>query len=288
MRAGELAHFARDIKLEHSLFALPFAFIGALTASRAGAGAIYAPLAAKVLLAMVFARTAAMGFNRYLDAEIDAANPRTAGRAIPSGRLSEGTSIIAIASSAILFMIAAFSINSLAGRLAPAALAIVLGYSATKRFTSWSHLILGLALSLAPAGGWVAVAGTFDSSILPLMLGVLFWVAGFDVLYSLQDADFDRSHGLFSIPARFGDTVSYGLSRVFHATAVVCLIHFGEIFHLGNPWRICSAVTAAILVTEHVLARDKKKIPVVFFNLNAAVGFVLLAGFVGAIPVIRA
>ncbi len=273
-----LRHFLRDIKLEHSLFALPFAFTGALAAVHLGQGVLDARTGILVLGCMVTARTAAMGFNRWLDAPLDRENPRTAGRAIPSGRVSRRATLTWSLSAAVLFLILAALINPLCGFLAPVALAVILGYSTAKRWTMLAHVILGLGLSLAAGGGWVAVAGSVAAPPALLMLAVIGWVAGFDILYSLMDLDFDRSQGLHSIPARLGERNAYIASRVAHVACILALVAFGSIARLGPGWMASTAATAACLATQQVLARDRRRIPIAFFHLNAGVGFLLLAG----------
>lgn len=270
--------FLRDIKLEHSLFALPFAFIGALSAVHLERGALDLRLALLVLACMVTARTAAMGFNRWHDAGIDAANPRTAGRAIPSGLLPRRAALAYTAAAAVAFLVLAALINPLCGSLAPLALLVILGYSTAKRWTTLAHLILGLALSLGAGGGWVAVAGTIEIAPAVLMAAVLCWVAGFDILYALMDLEFDRARGLHSIPARFGERGAYAASRALHAASILFLVAFGAAAGLGTGWFAGTSLTAASLVAQQVLARDRTRIPVAFFHLNAGVGFLLLAG----------
>lgn len=269
-----LGEFARDIKIEHSLFALPFAFIGAIAAERSGHGEITWRIGLLILGCMITARTAAMGFNRWMDASIDARNPRTKNRAIPAGRLSARFAIGYVGASSIAFIALAAMINPLCGILAPAALGIILGYSTAKRWTSASHLILGLSLAMAPAGGWLAVAGRFHPTLFLLSGAVFCWVAGFDILYSLMDADFDRSAGLYSVPARFGEETARAIARLLHATTVLLLVQID----LGVGWTIAVGLTTAALVAEHLLARDKNKIPVAFFHINAAIGIILLCG----------
>jgi 4-hydroxybenzoate polyprenyltransferase len=278
IRSPQIIALVRDIKLEHSLFALPFAFIGAVAAARSGAGELTLRTGALVLLCMIFARTAAMGFNRWMDAEIDRANPRTSGRAIPSGRLSPGVVLATVIVASGLFISTAALINPLCGYLSPLALVVILGYSTTKRWTALSHLVLGLSLAMSPAGGWLAVAGAFALPLWILAAAVIFWVAGFDVLYSLQDVDFDRGRGLHSIPARLGERAAYGLSRLFHLLAAVALFTFGNLTALGAGWFAASAATTLCLVAQQLLARDRNRIPVAFFHLNASIGFILLAG----------
>ncbi|MBL4889242.1 MAG: UbiA family prenyltransferase [Candidatus Lindowbacteria bacterium] len=194
--------------------------------------------------------------------------------------VSRGFVLAVVIASSVLFMVCAFLIHPLAGKLSPIALAIVLGYSATKRWTAYSHLVLGLALALAPMGGWVAVSGNISPPAMLLLLGVLFWVSGFDILYSLQDAEFDCEAGLNSIPARFGVRRSYIISRGLHIAAFLCFVCFGFQVALSNGWFIACAITGLLLATEHYLALEPDKIPMAFFNINALIGFVMLGGLI--------
>ncbi|RMH57255.1 MAG: 4-hydroxybenzoate octaprenyltransferase [Candidatus Hydrogenedentota bacterium] len=270
--------FARDIKIEHSLFALPFAFLGLLAALRTGRGTVTLPLLLLVLLAMVTARSAAMGFNRLLDAEIDARNPRTKDRAIPSGRLSKKTAAIIVFLFSLAFVDIAFLINATAGILSPIALAILFGYSSTKRHTALCHLVLGITLSLAPLGGWIAVAGMPIPELFLLAAGMILWVAGFDILYSLLDLDFDRRHGIRSLPALIGPFRARILAALLHAAAFSLFLAFGRQLDLGTAWNLSCLAVGLLLTAEHILARNPRGIPIAFFHLNAAVGFLLLGG----------
>jgi 4-hydroxybenzoate polyprenyltransferase len=259
------------VKFSHSIFALPFALSGAaLAAARFG---ITWRQALWVVVAMVCARNAAMGFNRLADEAIDARNPRTAGRELPRGLLSR----TAVAGFTILlaigFVAAAFQLNRLCGLLSPVALAVVLGYSYTKRFTWASHLVLGLALAMAPMGGWLAVAGRFSAIPWLLSLAVCLWVAGFDTIYACQDFEFDRAEGLRSIPERFGVAGALSIARAFHAAAVVALVAVGLAAELHPAYHAGVAVIAAVLVWEHRLVRadDLSRIGVAFLNANAMI-----------------
>jgi len=205
------------IKIGHSVLALPFAFMGAILAARGlpdGGTLFY------ILLAMVGARSAAMAFNRLADARLDALNPRTADRALPAGRVSRRGAVVLVIVSSAVFVGAAFKLNWVCFALSPAALLIILGYSLTKRFTAASHLILGLSLGLSPLGGWLAVRGDLGLPAVVLAGAVLFWVAGFDILYALQDEEFDRRVGLFSLPVRVGGRTAQGLAALCHLAAV--------------------------------------------------------------------
>jgi 4-hydroxybenzoate polyprenyltransferase len=276
------------IKIEHTLFALPFAFLGALLAARgfAPTGLPTWTQAFWIILAMVGARSAAMAFNRIADRHFDAANPRTASRAIPAGQLSISFVGAFTIASAALFFLAAAMLNKLTLMLAPVALASVLLYSYTKRFTSLSHVALGWCLSIAPTGAWIAVRGTIDSSV-PLLLSlvVLLWTAGFDVLYACQDFDFDRAAGLRSIPARVGVARALWVSRALHAGAFAALVGLYFLTRLGALALAGVAATGALLVYQHSLVRadDLSRLNAAFFTTNAFVSVILLATFGGAI-----
>lgn len=271
------------IKIEHTLFALPFAFLGALLA----AGGL--PSLRQLLwitLAMVGARSAAMAFNRIADREYDARNPRTRSRAVPAGRLSVSFVWAFTLVSAALFFLAAAMLNRLTLLLAPVALASVLLYSYTKRFTSLSHVVLGWCLCIAPTGAWIAVRGALDSAV-PLLLSlvVLLWTAGFDVLYACQDYDFDREAGLRSIPARVGVARSLLVSRLLHAGAFAALVALYFLTSLGAPALAGVLLTGALLVYQHSLVRadDLSRLDAAFFTTNAFVSVILLATFGGAV-----
>jgi 4-hydroxybenzoate polyprenyltransferase len=274
------------IKFEHSIFAMPFALTGALLAWRSLNFNVDTP-ALKflyIVLAMIGARSAAMTFNRILDARIDAKNPRTAMRHIPSGQLSQRFAWgFLIASSAVFFLASAL-LNPLCLMLSPVALAIVLFYSYTKRFTSFAHLVLGLSLGIAPSAAWIAVTGTLDFPIGFLSLAVMLWTAGFDIIYACQDADFDRREGLFSIPARIGIANALNLSRVFHVLTLVSLTALSQSLSL-SPWPVLPV--AALLVYEHSLvkATDLSKVDMAFFTVNGFIGMTYFASM--AIEVYR-
>jgi 4-hydroxybenzoate polyprenyltransferase len=263
------------IKFEHSVFALPFALTGALLAFRQ-TGFGYAPAARKVLwicLAMVGARSAAMAFNRLVDAPIDARNPRTRMRHLPTGLLSQGFAWSFVVISSVVFFLAAGALNRLCLRLAPAALALVFFYSFTKRFTSFSHLVLGFCLGVAPAAAWIAVAGSLDPRILWLTAAVTFWTAGFDIIYSCQDYEFDGEHGLFSIPRRIGIAGALLAARGLHVLMVVCLLALVLTLHLGVLALAGVACIVAILVYEHSLVKpnDLSRVDAAFFTMNGYV-----------------
>ena len=259
------------IKIGHSVLALPFAFMGAMLAARGlpdGRTNFY------ILMAMVGARAAAMAFNRLADAPLDALNPRTRDRALPAARVSRRAAWVLTISSTLVFMGAAAQLNRLCLLLSPLALLVILGYSLTKRFTSLSHLVLGLSLGLAPLGGWLAVRTDLSPSVLTLAAAVIFWVAGFDILYSLQDEDFDRRLGLSSLPARLGATGARRLSALFHLAAAACFGLTGLLAPLGAVYAGAVLLTSLILLFQHVLlsSRNPLRLPPAFFTLNGLVG----------------
>lgn len=264
------------IKFEHTLFALPFALLGAVLAAR---GWPAPGQLGWILAAMVGARSAAMAFNRLVDRRFDAANPRTRMRAIPAGLLSERYVLAFTAAAAALFFLAAAMLNPLTLKLAPVALGSVLLYSYTKRFTSLSHVVLGWALAIAPTGAWIAVRGAIDSPLpLLLSLAVLLWTAGFDIIYACQDQEFDRAAGLHSIPARLGIARALRVAQIFHFVMVVALL---LIFQLGDlHWlgMIGILATAGLLIHQHRLVSptDLSKLDVAFFTTNAYVSVILL------------
>jgi 4-hydroxybenzoate polyprenyltransferase len=268
--------FLEMIKFPHTVFALPFAFTGAVLAAR-GLPTGYQAL--WIASAMVGARTAAMGLNRLIDAEIDARNPRTRGRAIPAGLLGKGTVAVFIALSLVLFLYSAHRLNDLCLYLSPVAVALLVLYSYCKRFTSMSHLVLGLCLAAAPAGAWIAVRGSLDMPAILLGLGVLFWVAGFDVLYALQDLDFDRSAGLHSIPARLGVPGSLLVARLFHLVLPLILLALFFMLGLGYVFLAGILLSSVLLIHEHRLLKggDLKKLDAAFFNINGYISVAILA-----------
>ena len=266
------------IKFEHTLFALPFALAGMLLA---GGGWPAAPTVGWILVAMVGARSAAMGFNRWADRSIDAANPRTATRALPAGRVSPGFVAAFVAGSLALLVLAAWRLNPLCLALSPLAIAILLGYSYAKRFTWGSHLLLGVALAGAPLGAWIAVAGALATAPLVLAAAVVTWVAGFDVLYALQDREFDRRAGLFSIPARFGVTASLWISGLLHVATLALLAALPFLYApgLGAAYWAGVAGCAALLAVQHALVRpgDLSRLDAAFFTANGLLSIWLLA-----------
>jgi len=264
------------IKWEHSIFALPFALCGAMLA--AGGVPAWHQLA-WIIVAMVSARSAAMAFNRLADVSIDAANPRTATRALPAGSLTPGfvTTFVVIACG--VFVLAASQLNKLTLWLSPVALAIVLLYSYTKRVTRWSHLVLGFALGIAPAAAWIAVRGSLDPRILLLTAAVTFWVGGFDVIYACQDYEFDRSHGLHSVPRYLGIHAALWMARIFHLVMLALLVALVVSFGLGKLAMVGVAAVAALLAYEHSLVRhdDLSKLNAAFFTMNGVISVVFFS-----------
>jgi 4-hydroxybenzoate polyprenyltransferase len=273
------------IKWEHSVFALPFALCGAMLAAR---GLPTAHQLAWIIVAMIAARSAAMAFNRLADASIDAANPRTSTRALPAGHLTPtfvGTFVVI---SAAIFVVAAAQLNRLALWLSPVALAVLLLYSYTKRFTRWSHLVLGFALGIAPAAAWIAVRGSLDPRILLLTAAVTFWVGGFDVLYACQDYDFDRQTGLHSIPSFLGIRRALWIARAFHVIMLLLLVSLIISFDLGKLAMVGVVVVAVLLAYEHSLvsAENLSKLNAAFFTMNGVISVVFLV-FVAADLLLR-
>ena len=284
-----MSQVARDIrttlemiKIEHTLFALPFAFLGAVLAAR-GIPSLWQIV--WIALAMVGARSAAMAFNRIADRQFDARNPRTSVRAIPAGQLSVGFAWAFTIFSSALFFLASTMLNRLTLLLSPVALASVFLYSYTKRWTSLSHLVLGWCLGIAPTGAWIAVRGAIDSPV-PLLLSgvVLMWTAGFDVLYACQDYDFDKQEGLHSIPRRFGIARALWISRGLHAVAFAALLALYLITGLGALALAGVLATGALLIYQHTLVRadDLGRLNAAFFTTNAFVSVILFITFGGA------
>jgi len=268
------------IKWEHSIFALPFALCGAMLAA---GGIPTVHQLAWIIVAMVAARSAAMAFNRLADASLDAANPRTSTRALPAGQLTPGFVATFVVVSSVLFIAAAAELNRLALWLSPVALAVLLLYSYTKRFTRWSHLVLGFALGMAPSAAWIAVRGSLDPRILLLTAAVTFWVGGFDVLYACQDFEFDRASGLHSIPRYLGISAALWVARAFHAIMLLLLVALMLAFGLGKLAIAGVAVVAVLLAYEHSLvsAGDLRKLNAAFFTMNGVISvvfFVFVAG----------
>ena len=273
------------IKWEHSVFALPFALTGAMLASNGW------PSWSKlgwIILCMISARSAAMAFNRWADADLDAANPRTRMRAIPAGLLTRNfTAGFTVVMSA-LFLFGAWRLNRLTLILSPVILAVLFLYSYTKRFTRWSHLFLGLALGLAPTGAWIAIRGSLDPRILVLTAAVLFWVAGFDVLYACQDEAHDRATGLFSIPATLGLAPAFWIARAMHLLMLGLLVWLAVVFHLGPIAAVGIVAVAALLLWEHALVspRDLSRLNAAFFTMNGVIAVIFFL-FVAADLLVR-
>lgn len=279
MTAGD---YFRLVKFSHSIFALPFALASAWLAS---GGLPPLRTLALIVLCAVAARTAAMGFNRLVDHKLDAANPRTAGRELPAGVLSPLAVSVFILVSTSIFVLGAWALSPLCASLSPIVLLVLFGYSYAKRFTYFAHLILGLALGLAPLGAWLAVRGNFEGDLWPPILlaaAVTLWVAGFDLIYACQDAQFDRERGLHSIPARFGLERALWLSRMLHAATATLLVAFGLRAELGAAWWIGVLLSGALFIWQHrlVSARDLARVDMAFFTLNGWIGVGLLAGLV--------
>jgi len=273
---GRIATYLSFIRFSHSVFALPFALTGALLAWQ------QAPFEWRqifwIIAAMVFARSAAMGFNRLVDARMDALNPRTAMREIPRGALSRRDASLFVFIMSTIFIYAAFRLNVVCGWLSPVALAIVFWYSLAKRYTSYTQAFLGLAMAVAPVGGWLAAGGPIGAAepwLLGLAIGL--WVGGFDILYACQDLDFDRTHGLNSIPVRFGIARSLWISRAMHVATVICMAGLAWLLPLGAIYLGGVAIVAALLVyeqslvSEHDLSQVKRA-----FDLNGYVGILYL------------
>lgn len=273
---------ARDIKLHHSVFALPFALISMLWAAQ---GLPAARIVLWIILACIFARSAAMGFNRWADADIDTRNPRTQSRAIPAGRVSRGFMLGFVVLNVLLFFFAAGMLNRLCLFLAAPCLAVLLGYSYAKRFTSAAHLWLGVALGLAPVGAWVAIRGALEWAPIVLGSAVALWVAGFDILYACQDVEVDHSEQLFSIPARLGVPRALWVSAALHLAAWVGFAAVGWMpgaERLGWAWGAGVVAAGALLAWQHWVVRpgDLSRLNAAFFNANGllSIGLLLAAG----------
>lgn len=271
----KISVYLRMIKFSHSIFALPFAFTSALLAA---SGIPEVRQIIWIVIAMVGARSGAMGLNRIIDRKIDSANPRTEGREIPRGAISVFVAAFLVIVSFVFLVLAAYMLNPLCLKLSPVAIAVLIAYSYTKRFTWMSHFVLGLSISAAPLGAWIAVKGSFDIEIIPLVIAVIFWLAGFDVLYALQDIDFDRKHGLYSMPKRFGIRKSIYFSRIFHITSFLLLVTNGMIFKLGGFYWTGMFLIAGLFLYEHSLIQedDLSKLGIAFFNMNGYISVTVL------------
>ena len=286
---SRLARYANFVKLPHTVFALPFALVGATLASYRSP--VTLGTLGWIVLAFTSVRFAAMGFNRIVDRDIDARNPRTAGRELPSGALGVREAGVAVAVAAAVFMLAASRLNPLCAALSPLALFWVLFYSYTKRFTRWSHLVLGIGLAIAPVGGYLAVAGAWSEPwwmLVALAVAVATWVGGFDILYALQDVSFDRENRLHSVPAAFGERRALSIARDLHGLTVVALGLAGIGAGAGIVYFIGVAVAALLLLYEHSLVKpdDFSRLDAAFFTMNGVISIVFL-GFVVTERVLR-
>jgi 4-hydroxybenzoate polyprenyltransferase len=274
------ARYANFVKLPHTLFALPFALVGVTLASYVAPVSIRS--VAWIVVAFTAARFAAMGFNRIVDRRIDARNPRTAQRELPSGVLGVREAAIAVATASALFFVAAWQLNPLCLTLAPVALGWVLLYSYTKRFTRWSHLVLGAGLAIAPVGGYLAVTGVWSRPwwmLIALAVAVMAWVAGFDILYALQDIEFDRREGLHSVPAAVGGRRALAIARGLHTLSVLALAAAGVAAGVGWIYGLGVCVAAALLIYEHSLVRhdDLSRLDAAFFSMNGIMSIAFFA-----------
>ena len=286
---SRLVRYVNFVKLPHTVFALPFALVGATLASfRRG---VNAATLGWIILAFTAARFAAMGFNRIVDRQIDARNPRTARRELPSGLLGVREASIAVVLASALFVLAAWRLNPLCAMLSPVALGWVLWYSYTKRFTHWSHIVLGVGLAIAPVGGYLAVAGEWSQPwwmLIALAVGVSSWTAGFDILYSLQDEEFDRAERLHSIPVVFGRRGALAIARGLHVLTVVSLAAVGTAVPVGWLYAVGVSVAAALLLYEHSLVHgdDLSRLDAAFFTMNGVISLTFF-GFVLAERLVR-
>lgn len=276
---SKIRQLGEMIKVSHSIFALPFALAAMLLAAD---GVPSFRTFFLIFLAMVAARNAGMSFNRYLDAEIDARNPRTAERHVPAGIFSKKFVFAFSLLNALAFGAVTFFINPLAFHLSPIALGIIYLYSWTKRFTHWSHLFLGLALGISPIGAWIAVTGTISPESILLGTAVIFWVAGFDIIYATQDHEFDRREGLHSLVVRFGVSKALWISRLFHLITVVLLLIFGQRLHLGWAYDLSWLLILFLFGYQHsiVSAKNLTRVNAAFFNVNGFISLIFLAGVV--------
>ena len=279
---GVLLRHANLVRLPHTVFALPFALVGVVLAS------YVAPITVGeviwVVVAFTSARFAAMGFNRIVDREIDARNPRTRSREIPSGTMGVREASVAVVIASVVFLVAAWQLNRICLMLAPLALVWIFFYSYTKRFTRWSHIVLGVGLSIAPVGGYLAITGHWSNPwwmLIALAIAVATWVGGFDILYSLQDAAFDRENGLYSVPSTFGEANALGIARALHLTTVAGLAIAGLGAGAGVLYFAGVLVAAVLLLYEHSLVRadDFSRLDAAFFTMNGVISIVFL-GFV--------
>jgi 4-hydroxybenzoate polyprenyltransferase len=279
---GVLLRHANLVRLPHTVFALPFALVGVVLASYIAPITVGSVL--WVVVAFTSARFAAMGFNRIVDREIDARNPRTRLREIPSGTMGVREASVAVAIASVLFFVAAWQLNQLCLLLSPLALGWVLFYSYTKRFTRWSHLVLGVGLSIAPVGGYLAITGQWSDPwwmLIALAIAVATWVGGFDILYALQDVSFDRENGLYSVPSTFGEAPALGIARLLHFTTVAALAIAGLGAGAGALYFAGVLVAGMLLLYEHSLVKadDFTRLDAAFFTMNGVISIVFF-GFV--------
>jgi 4-hydroxybenzoate polyprenyltransferase len=272
----KITDYLRLIKFSHSIFALPFAFTSALIAAN-GIPSLYQTF--WITVAMVCGRSGAMGMNRIADRKIDALNPRTENREIPKGVIKTWEAFMFTVIAFALLLLAAYKLNPLCLQISPLFVLVLLTYSYTKRFTWLCHIVLGIALSLAPLGAWIAVRGAFDYKILPLCFAVMFWVAGFDALYGLQDMDFDKRHGIYSIPSIFGIKASLWTARIFHIITIGLLLCLIPLFNLSGIYLLGVLIASGILLYEHALVKstDLSKLNIAFFNMN---GYISITVFI--------
>jgi 4-hydroxybenzoate polyprenyltransferase len=289
MTKGRIRTVLEMIKFEHSVFALPFALVGALLAARAGGALPTVRQILWIVVAMVGARSAAMTLNRLADIEYDRRNPRTANRALPAGELSVGFAWMFTAVSSAVLVLAAWQLNPLALKLSPLALAILFFYSYTKRFTAWSHFVLGFCLGISPAAAWIAIRGSLDWRMLILCAAVTLWVGGFDVLYACQDVEFDKAAGLFSIPKKLGISRALEIARGMHVVMVILLAWLAWSFHLAWPAWVGIGVVAALLAYEHSLLKpnDLSKMNAAFFTVNGYISLLFLLFWGAAVVAMR-
>ncbi|MCK4509549.1 MAG: putative 4-hydroxybenzoate polyprenyltransferase [Desulfuromonadales bacterium] len=267
---GKLIALLEMIKFSHTVFAFPFALMGVVLASLASGTAPTFGQVFWICLAMVGARTGAMGLNRIIDARIDAENPRTSGRHLPAGKVALTEAWLLVLGAFALLLLAAWMLNPLCLKLTPVAIFFLALYSYCKRFTAMAHIVLGICLAAAPVGAWIALRGDIGWPVIVLGLAVLFWVSGFDIFYALQDYEFDRDNGLFSIPSRFGIERSFQITRLFHTTMVLLLLILFFSEGLGFIYLLGVMVVAGLLLYEHLLVRpdDLSRLDAAFFNMN--------------------
>lgn len=272
----KIPDYLRLIKFSHSIFALPFAFTGALIAAE-GIPTLYQIF--WITIAMVGGRSGAMGMNRIIDRKIDAINPRTEDRELPRGVISTGEACFFTLIAFVLLVLAAYKLNPLCLKLSPLVLLVLVTYSYTKRFTWLCHIVLGLTLALAPLGAWIAIRGTFNVEILPLCFAVMFWVAGFDTFYGLQDMEFDKKQGLYSIASIFGINASFWIARIFHLITILLLSSLVPVFNLKGFYMAGVLIAAGLMLYEHFIVKpsDLRRLNMAFFNMN---GYISVTVFV--------